>query len=79
MKSIQAAGCVVLSLVGHLYRHEQHYNHCRGKACSYVMAQWNALLKVQNYEPDRLENNLIENAIRVSTLDKKNFLLNGAP
>jgi transposase len=50
-----------------------------GKACTYLIGQWNALLKIQDYGHVRLDNNLIENAIRPSAVGKKNFLFIGSP
>jgi transposase len=51
----------------------------RGKACSYLIGQWSALLKIQDYGHVRLDHNLIENAIRPSAFGKKNFLFIGSP
>ena len=50
-----------------------------GKACSYLLGQWPALLRIQQYGQVQLDNNLIENAIRPSAVGKKNFLFIGSP
>jgi transposase len=50
-----------------------------GKACGYLLGQWEALIaQIQNGQV-RLDNNLIENAVRPSALGKKNFLFIGSP
>lgn len=50
-----------------------------GKACTYLLGQWAALLRIRQYGQVRLDNNLIENAIRPSAVGKKNFLFIGSP
>lgn len=50
-----------------------------GKACTYLMGQWNALINHCLFGDTRLDNNLIENAIRPSAVGKKNFLFIGSP
>lgn len=50
-----------------------------GKACTYLIGQWRALLRIRRYGQVRLDNNLIENAIRPSAVGKKNFLFIGSP
>lgn len=50
-----------------------------GKACTYLLGQWTALLRIRQHGQVRLDNNLIENAIRPSAVGKKNFLFIGSP
>ena len=50
-----------------------------GKACTYLMGQWQALINHCLFGDTRLDNNLIENAIRPSAVGKKNFLFIGSP
>lgn len=50
-----------------------------GKACGYLLGQWEALLAQVEHGQVRLDNNLIENAVRPSAIDKKNFLFIGIP
>jgi len=50
-----------------------------GKACQYMMGQWNELLSHCHLGMTRIDNNLIENAIRPSAIGKKNFLFIGSP
>lgn len=50
-----------------------------GKACQYMMGQWKELLNHCHLGMTRIDNNLIENAIRPSAIGKKNFLFIGAP
>jgi transposase len=50
-----------------------------GKACNYLLVQWDALTTVTAHGAVRLDNNLIENAIRPSAIGKKNFLFIGHP
>ncbi len=50
-----------------------------GKACKYLLGQWTALLRIRRHGQVRLDNNLIENAIRPSAVGKKNFLFIGSP
>ena len=50
-----------------------------GKACTYLLGQWAALLRIRQHGQVRLDNNLIENAIRPSAVGKKNFLFIGSP
>jgi hypothetical protein len=50
-----------------------------GKACTYLLGQWEALLSIPRHGQVRLDNNLIENAIRPSAVGKKNFLFIGSP
>ena len=50
-----------------------------GKACSYLLDHWEPLVAHQQYAVTRLDNNLIENAIRPSAIGKKNWLFIGHP
>ena len=50
-----------------------------GKACTYLLGQWTGLLQIHQHGQARLDNNLIENAIRPSAIGKKNFLFIGCP
>ncbi len=50
-----------------------------GKACAYLLAHWEVLIAHQQYAMTRLDNNLVENAIRPSAIGKKNWLFIGHP
>jgi len=50
-----------------------------GKACAYLLEHWEALIAHQRYSITRLDNNLVENAIRPSAIGKKNWLFIGHP
>lgn len=50
-----------------------------GKACGYLLGQWEALIEQVKHGQVRLDNNLIENAVRPSAIGKKNFLFIGSP
>ncbi len=50
-----------------------------GQACTYLLNQWEPLTAHLRYSETRLDNNLIENAIRPSALGKKNWLFIGHP
>ena len=50
-----------------------------GKACTYLLGQWSALINHCLLGETRIDNNLIENAIRPSAIGKKNFLFIGSP
>jgi transposase len=50
-----------------------------GEACSYLLNQWESLVAHCDHGCTRLDNNLMENAIRGSALGKKNFLFIGHP
>jgi transposase len=50
-----------------------------GKACSYLLEHWDGLVAHQQYSATRLDNNLVENAIRPSAIGKKNWLFIGHP
>jgi transposase len=50
-----------------------------GKACSYLLDHWDVLVAHQQHSFTRLDNNLVENAIRPSAIGKKNWLFIGHP
>ena len=50
-----------------------------GQACAYLLKHWEVLVVVGQHGRSRLDNNLIENAIRPSALGKKNGLFIGHP
>jgi transposase len=50
-----------------------------GQACTYLLNQWVPLTTHLQYSQTRLDNNLVENAIRPSALGKKNWLFIGHP
>jgi transposase len=50
-----------------------------GEACSYMLNQWTALVAHADHGQTRLDNNLVENAIRPSAVGKKNWLFIGHP
>lgn len=50
-----------------------------GKACDYLLSQWEPLSAHLNHGQTRLDNNLVENAIRPSCIGKKNWLFVGHP
>ncbi len=50
-----------------------------GKACDYLLAQWQPLTAHLRHGQTRLDNNLVENAIRPSAIGKKNWLFIGHP
>ena len=50
-----------------------------GKACGYLLSQWSPLVSHCMFGETRLDNNLIENAIRPSAVGKKNYLFIGSP
>jgi transposase len=50
-----------------------------GKACSYLLNHWDVLVAHQNHSFTRIDNNLVENAIRPSAIGKKNWLFIGHP
>lgn len=49
------------------------------KACSYLLNHWEGLRAPLDHGEARLDNNLVENAIRPSCIGKKNFLFIGHP
>jgi len=50
-----------------------------GKACAYLLEHWDVLVAHQRYAITRIDNNLVENAIRPSAIGKKNWLFIGHP
>jgi transposase len=50
-----------------------------GKACAYLIEHWDVLVAHQQHAFTRLDNNLVENAIRPSAIGKKNWLFIGHP
>jgi transposase len=52
---------------------------CLGKACRYLLGQWDALVAHCDHGDTRIDTNLLENAIRPSAIGKKNFLFIGHP
>lgn len=50
-----------------------------GKACGYLLGQWEALIAQVQHGQVKLDNNLIENAVRPSAIGKKNYLFIGSP
>jgi hypothetical protein len=50
-----------------------------GRACAYLLNHWDVLVAHCDHGCSRLDNNLVENAIRPSALGKKNWLFIGHP
>jgi transposase len=50
-----------------------------GQACGYLLAHWTPLTAHLQHHQTRLDNNLVENAIRPSAIGKKNWLFIGHP
>jgi transposase len=50
-----------------------------GKACDYLLGHWTPLSAHLEHGETRLDNNLVENAIRPSAIGKKNWLFIGHP
>jgi hypothetical protein len=50
-----------------------------GKACAYLLENWDGLVAHLNYSVTRLDNNLVENSIRPTAIGKKNWLFIGHP
>lgn len=50
-----------------------------GKACEYLLGQWAPLTAHLHHGESRLDNNLVENALRPSCIGKKNWLFIGHP
>jgi transposase len=50
-----------------------------GKACGYLLNHWTPLTAHLDHGETRLDNNLVENAIRPSAIGKKNWLFIGHP
>ena len=49
------------------------------KACGYLLNHWDVLVAHCDHGISRLDNNLVENAIRSSAIGKKNWLFIGHP
>lgn len=54
-------------------------HHELGRACSYLLNHWDVLVAHQNHSFTRLDNNLVENAIRPTAIGHKNWLFIGHP
>jgi transposase len=50
-----------------------------GQACTYLLGHWTPLTAHLHHAHTRLDNNLVENAIRPSAIGKKNWLFIGHP
>jgi transposase len=50
-----------------------------GKACTYLLNHWDVLVAHQGHAFTRIDNNLVENAIRPSAIGRKNWLFIGHP
>ena len=50
-----------------------------GQACAYLLGHWAPLTAHLQHSHTRLDNNLVENAIRPSAIGKKNWLFIGHP
>jgi transposase len=50
-----------------------------GRACEYLLGHWEPLTRHLDHGETRLDNNLVENAIRPSAIGKKNWLFIGHP
>jgi len=50
-----------------------------GQACAYLLNHWDVLVAHCQHGRSRIDNNLVENAIRPSALGKKNWLFIGHP
>jgi hypothetical protein len=50
-----------------------------GQACAYLLGHWAPLTAHLQHSETRLDNNLVENAIRPSAIGKKNWLFIGHP
>lgn len=50
-----------------------------GTACNYLLSQYEPLVQHLRFGQTRLDNNLVENAIRPSCIGKKNWLFIGHP
>jgi len=60
-------------------RHKVRPKSGLGKACDYLLGQWKPLRAVVDHGEVRIDNNLVENAIRPSAIGKKNWLFIGHP
>jgi hypothetical protein len=50
-----------------------------GVATGYLLSQWTPLSRHVDHGPTRLDNNLVENAIRLTVVGKKNWLFIATP
>jgi transposase len=50
-----------------------------GKACAYLLENWDGLVAHLKHSVTRLDNNLVENSIRPTAIGKKNWLFIGHP
>ena len=50
-----------------------------GRVCDYLLNQWESVEQHLRFGQTRLDNNLVENAIRPSCIGKKNWLFIGHP
>jgi transposase len=50
-----------------------------GKACTYLLNHWHVLVAHRDHSFTRLDNNLVENAIRPTAIGRKNWLFIGHP
>jgi transposase len=50
-----------------------------GQACRYLLGHWDVLVAHCDHGQSRIDNNLVENAIRPSAIGKKNWLFIGHP
>jgi transposase len=50
-----------------------------GKACAYLLNHWDVLVAHQDQSCTRLDNNVVENAIRPTAIGRKNWLFIGHP
>ena len=50
-----------------------------GEACTYLLNHWTVLIAHCDHGLSRIDNNLVENAIRPSALGRKNWLFIGHP
>lgn len=50
-----------------------------GEACQYLLGQWEDLVKICRFGHVKLDNNVVENAIRPSAIGKRNWLFIGSP
>lgn len=50
-----------------------------GKACAYLLNHWDVLVAHRDHSFTRIDNNLVENAIRPTAIGRKNWLFIGHP
>ncbi|HLP02953.1 MAG TPA: IS66 family transposase [Opitutaceae bacterium] len=60
-------------------RHKHLHQSKLGKACGYLLAHWDPLVAHCRHSHTRLDNNLVENAVRPTKLGAKNWLFVGHP